>query len=271
MSVTALSIEPLSGDLGAIVRGVDCNSIDGVTASELLRAWRERRVLIFRDVVRNDDDLASLGSVFGDLIPSRFASPLASRSEIMVITNVVVDGKVAGALPDGEMEWHYDGMHQSTPYSAAILYAVTVPSKGGETSFANMCRAYEELPKPLKKRLNGLTASSSYDYTAQAGTGKEISAQTPQAVHSVIRDLPESGEKAIFVAKLMTDRIIEVDEAESRELLSALYEQMDLPQFAYEHKWQVGDAVLWDNRCVVHARNDFDSSEHRLLKRVTIR
>jgi taurine dioxygenase len=271
MAVQSISIAPLSAPFGAEVSDLDCGSVDGDAAADLRKAWHKYRVLIFRDSVRSDDDLVALGSIFGELLPSRFASPLASRREIMVITNVTVNGELAGALPDGEMEWHYDGMHQKNPYSGAILFAGAVPSRGGETSFADMCRAYRDLPETLKKRLTGLTAASSYDYNAQAGAGKKLDDDTPRAVHPVIRDLPETGEKAIFVAKLMTDRIIEVDESESAEILAQLYAQMNNPEYAYEHKWRLGDAVLWDNRCVAHARNDFDANEKRLLKRVTIK
>jgi taurine dioxygenase len=267
----ALSIAPLSGSIGAIVSGIDCSLLDGETVAALRDVWHKYRVLIFRDTVRTDDDLVALGASFGELLPSRFASPLASRPEIMVITNVRVNGEVAGALPDGEMEWHYDGMHQTNPYSAAILFATAIPSRGGETSFANMCLAYETLPEKLKQRLTGLTARSSYDYSAQAGSGKKVTDGAPQAVHPVVRELPETGEKAIFVAKLMTDRVLEVEEAESDEILGQLYAHMNRPEFAYEHKWRLGDAVLWDNRCVAHARNDFDANEERCLKRVTIR
>ena len=271
MAVQSIPIAPLPGALGATITGVDCGALHGDVVAELRDAWRTYRVLIFRDTVRNDDDLVALGAAFGDLIPSRFASPLATRSEIMVITNVKVNGELAGALPDGEMEWHYDGMHQSTPYSGAILYAEAVPPRGGETSFADMRRAYRDLPEHFKKRLDGLKAASSYDYSAQDGKGKKLDNDAPRAIHPVVRELPETGEKAIFVAKLMTDRIIDVGEKESDKILAQLYAQMNKPEYAYEHKWRVGDAVLWDNRCVVHSRNDFDAGEKRLLKRVTIR
>jgi taurine dioxygenase len=271
MTMQSISLEPLSKNVGARITGLDCGALNDATAATLREAWRTYRVLIFRDSVRGDDDLVALGKAFGELLPSRFASPLASRSEIMVITNVTVNGQVAGGLPDGEMEWHYDGMHQQNPYRGAILYCEATPSRGGETSFADMRRAYRDLPEAFKKRLDGLKAASSYDYNAQAGAGKKVDNDAPKAVHPVVRPLSDTGENAIFVAKLMTDRILDVDESESDEILTSLYAQMSRPEYAYEHQWQVGDAVLWDNHCIVHARNDFDPGEQRLLKRVTIR
>ena len=269
MATNVLSIEPMTAGFGAVVRDLDCTRLDEGTKAALRDAWRNYRVLIFRNSVKNDDELVALGATFGDLIPSRFASPLTTRSEVMIISNILVDGKLAGGLPDGEIEWHYDGMHQATPYKGAILYATEVPRHGGETRFADMCRAYEMLPDALKRRLEGLTAASSYDYNAAASAVKQISSTAPRAVHPVVRDVADTGRKAIYVAKLMTDRILEVDEAESREILDALYAYMDAAP-AYEHPWTVGDAVLWNNHSVVHARNDFSAAERRLLKRVTI-
>jgi taurine dioxygenase len=270
MPTHTLTLEPLANGFGALVSGFEPASIDADLQRALREAWSTHRVLIFRDVVRSDDDLVALGRAFGDLLPSRFASPLTKRPEVMVISNILVDGKLAGGFPDGEIEWHYDGMHQASPYTGAILYATEVPSAGGETRFADMCRAYDGLPEELKARLGGLTASSTFDYAAQDAADKKISDDAPRAVHAVARELP-NGTTSIFVAKLMTDRILEVDEAESAEILGKLYAQMARPEFAYEHGWRVGDAVLWDNRCVVHARNDFSDQERRLLKRVTIR
>jgi taurine dioxygenase len=266
-----LTIEPLDAPLGAEVHGVDCTRLDASTAQTLRAAWQRHRLLIFRDVVRNDDDLVVLGKAFGDLVPSRFVSPLATRPEVMVVSNILVDGKLAGGFPDGEIEWHYDGMHQKTAYTGAILFAQEVPSKGGETRFADMRKAYASLPSELKPRLEGLTALSTFDYSAQDPKDKKIADDAPRAVHPIVRELPETGEKAIFVARLMTDHIMELEKPEGDAILGQLYAQMNRPEFAYEHDWRVGDAVLWDNRCVVHARNDFSDQERRLLKRVTIR
>jgi taurine dioxygenase len=270
MAVRTVGIDPLP-TFGATVSGVDCKAIDAELAQQLRDAWQTHRLLIFRDAVHDEDDLVALGATFGDVLVSRQESPLTTRPEIMVITNVRVDGKVAGVLPDGEMQWHFDGLHQTVPYRGSILWALSVPSRGGETRFADMCRAYEALPESMKQRLAGLTARNSYDYAAADVTEKKIAADAPIAVHSVVRDIPETGRKAIFVAKLMTDRINEVDEAESREILTFLYEHMARPEFAYQHHWSVGDAVLWHNHSLAHARTDFDPSEERMLKRVTLR
>jgi taurine dioxygenase len=270
MVTASISIVPRADGFGAEVRGLDCGALDADVAAALRAAWREHRLLIFRETVRSDDDLVALGACFGELRPSRIPSPLTKRPELMVVTNILVDGKLAGGFPDGEIEWHYDGMHQEEPYSGAILYAQEVPSSGGETRFADMCRAYDGLPEATKARVRGLKALSTFDYTTRDGEGKQLSDDTPRAVHPIARELPD-GRTSIFVAKLMTDHILDIPAAESKAILNELYEQMSRPEFAYEHPWRPGEAVLWDNRSVVHARNDFSDQERRLLKRVTLR
>jgi taurine dioxygenase len=89
-------------------------------------------------------------------------------------------------------------------------------------------------------------------------------------VHPVVRTIPETGRKALYVCRLMTDRIMELAEKESRALLAELFDHVERPEFSYEHEWRTGDVLIWDNRCVIHARNDFDKRERRLLKRVTV-
>jgi taurine dioxygenase len=95
-------------------------------------------------------------------------------------------------------------------------------------------------------------------------------ANAPQAVHPVVRVHEASGELALFVCRLMTERILELSEAESTALLEELFTHIERSPDFYEHSWRVGDTVIWDNRCVTHARNDFDAGQRRFLKRVTV-
>ena len=92
-----------------------------------------------------------------------------------------------------------------------------------------------------------------------------------RAAHPVIRTHPVTGRKAIFVNRLMTDFIVGIDRAESRALLEELYSYVEDPRFLYQHKWRVGDLVIWDNRCLLHARNTYDSvNKRRKLRRIAI-
>ena len=265
-----MRVEPLSDVIGAEVRGVDLRAPDPQRAAALKSAWLEHHVLVVRGQTLREDELIAFGAGFGRIEKARKMSPLASRPEIMVISNIRRDGEALGALPDGEMAWHFDRIHQEVPNKAGVLYAVEVPARGGETRFASMCAAYEGLPELTRARLAGLTALNTFQYGQTRAEDKRLSADTPSAVHPVVRTLPETGRKALYVCRLMTDRILELPESESRTLLDELFEAVERPRYAYEHRWRPGDVVIWDNRCVAHARNDFDDRERRLLKRVTV-
>jgi taurine dioxygenase len=133
-----------------------------------------------------------------------------------------------------------------------------------------MSLAYDTLPDDTKKRLEGLSALNTYEYGQTHSANKTLTEGTPSAVHPVVRTIPETGRKALYVCRLMTDRIIGMSETESRALLDELCDHAENQRFVYAHRWQPGDILIWDNRCTIHARTDFDGSQRRLLKRVTV-
>ena len=265
-----MRIEPLSRVIGAEVFDVDLGALGAEDAATLRRAWLEHHVLVVRGQSLSEEQLIGFGAGFGRIERARRMSPLASRPEIMVISNIRRDGEALGALPDGEMAWHFDRIHQKVPNKAGVLYALEVPPRGGETRFASMCAAYDGLPERMRARLAGLTALNTFQYGQTRAEDKRLSADAPSAVHPVARTIPETGRRALYVCRLMTDRILELPEGESRALLDELFEQVERPEYAYQHAWRPGDVLVWDNRCVAHARNDFDERERRLLKRVTV-
>src|SRR6266850_1868586 len=163
---------------------------------------------------------SSTGPLSATTIWCGSASALArsSRPEVWVVSNIRMDGKLVGALPDGEMSFHFDRIHQKQPNKAGVLHAIEIPRKGGDTLFADMCRAYETLPDKTKARLAGLTARNVYEY-GSVTAGGPISPDAPRAVHPVVRTVPETGRKALYVCRLMSDRINELAPDESRALI----------------------------------------------------
>jgi taurine dioxygenase len=189
----------------------------------------------------------------------------------MLISNIREDGKPIGALPDGEMHFHTDQCHQERPAMASMLYAIEIPSKGGNTLFANAYSAYETLPAELQRRIEGRKAVNAYDYDSAATMrGGDVSADAPSYAHPVVRTHPATGRKALYVNRLMTRKIEGLPPQESEELLNLLFDHQERPDFIYEHVWRPGDILMWDNRCTLHARTDFSAAERRLLRRVTI-
>jgi taurine dioxygenase len=262
-------VKPLDGNFGAEVSGFELPDISPEDAAALRQAFVDHHVLVVHGPGLSDDDLVAFGSCFGPLEKSLHETPLASRQEIMVISNIRENGKELGRHPDGELIWHFDRVHQPVPNKAGVLHALETPSTGGETLFADMCQAYETLPPSTKSRLEGLTALNTFTYGANHA-GQKDATSGPHAIHPAVRRLPETGRKSLYVCRLMTDRLNGLPESEGRDLLDELLAHAEDPRFTYMHKWRVGDIVVWDNRCTMHARNDFNGDERRLIKRVTV-
>jgi taurine dioxygenase len=154
---------------------------------------------------------------------------------------------------------------------ASMLYALEVPSTGGNTLFANGYAAYATLPDGIKRRIEGRKALNAYDYDSAAmKRGTRLAEGVPSYAHPVVRTHPATGRKALYVNRLMTVRIEGLSEPESNELLATLFDHQERHEFIYEHVWRPGDLLMWDNRCTLHARTDFNPNERRLMRRVTI-
>src|SRR5680860_348379 len=229
---------PLSPALGAEGKGIDPTRIDDFRAEVLYQLWLKHHVLVIRNCSLTEDDLIQFGAYFGPVEKARKMSALATRPEIMVISNIREGDAALGALPDGELFWHFDRVHQKVPNKAGVLHSIELPSQGGETRFSNTCKAYEALPEETKAKLEGLTALNTYQYGQTTSTNKQLSEDSPSAVHPVVRTIPETGQKALYVCRLMTDRILELPEAESRALLEELFDHCERPEFTYEHQWK---------------------------------
>lgn len=265
------SIRPLSSVIGAEAVGFDPRDFTDADRDALQQAWYQHLVILIRSPkVLSDDEFVTFMSRMGQIENARKLSPLSTRQEVMIISNIRENGELVGALPDGELSFHFDRVHQKKPTRATVLHAIEIPDKGGETCFANMYAAYDALPDTVKKKIDGRHALNTYEYGATSAGVKKIDEDAPTAVHPVVRTIPETGRKSLFVSRLMTDKIIGLPEDESRALLNLISDHCEQPQFIYQHRWQVGDILMWDNRCSTHARMDFDSSQRRLMKRIAL-
>ena len=266
-----LSFRPLSPVIGAEAVGFDPRNFSHAERDELQQAWYRHLVMLVRAApILSDDEFVAFMSRLGQIENARKLSPLSSRIEVMIISNIRENGQTVGALPDGEVSFHFDRMHQKKPTRATALHAIEIPDAGGDTCFANMYLAYETLPEAIKKTIEGRQALNTYEYGATSADRKNIVDGVPTAVHPVVRTIPETGGKSLFVSRLMTDRILGMPDDESRELLDLISDHCEQPRFSFQHQWQVGDILMWDNRCTTHARTDFDSSQRRLMKRIAL-
>jgi taurine dioxygenase len=271
-AINALQARPLSAALGAEIIGVDLSQpMSDELFEKILQCWHDNVVVLFRDQHLSEDDQVRFAERFGQLALSHTRRYTTANPAVMLISNIRENGKQIGALPDGEMQFHSDQCYQEKPAMASMLYAIEVPSVGGNTLFANAYKAYETLPENIKHRLDGRLAMHAYDYdNASMKRGTQIKEGVPHFAHPLARTHSATGRKALYVNRLMTIAIEGLPEAESDELLSVLFEHQENPVFVYEHVWRVNDLLMWDNRCALHARTDFSNDERRLMRRVTV-
>jgi taurine dioxygenase len=276
-----IEVTPLSAACGAEIKGVDLTRpLDAATVGAVKDAWDRHLVLVFRGQNLSQDDQLRFASYFGTLGDRKKApDQLRSRAEgiqqdnekILLVSNIKVEGQPIGAFGEGEFWFHIDGGYTPRPYRYTFLYAIKLPSTGGNTKFANMYRAYEAVPPALKQKLKGRRALHIHEYNRakQAGSSGDISG-IPHHYHPVFITHPDTGRKTLFVDRLMTTRIDGMDAEESETILKQLYDIGERREFVFEHVWKLGDFVMWDNRCTTHARTDFPKEERRLLRRCTV-
>ena len=267
-----IGVRPLSASIGAEIIGIDLSQpMSDALFAKVLDTWHQNLVILFRDQQLREDDQVRFGARFGPPAVSHTKRFTTKNPAVMLISNIRENGQLIGALPDGEMHFHSDQCHQERPAMASMLYALEVPSKGGNTLFANAYKAYETLPESTKKKIEGRKALNAYDYQAAAThRGTRLREGIPSCWHPVVRTHPATGKKALYVNRLMTIAIEGMPEEESDSLLGTLFDHQEQPQFVYEHVWRPHDLLLWDNRCALHARTDFSAAERRLLRRLTI-
>jgi taurine dioxygenase len=279
----AISIKNLGAVLGAEVRGIDVSkpvARDDIKAIE--DAWRERLVVVFLGQSLSDPQLIAFSKYFGDLDPpgpNPSGEPFnKAHPELNVISNVVENGKPVGNLGDGEAVWHADMTYVDVPPKAALLHALEVPppNAGGNTYFANMFSAYEELAATLKTAIEGKVAAHDASRNSAGMLRKGYSEvtdvrQTVGAHHPLVRTDPITGRKALFLGRRPNAYVLGLTVRESEALLDALWVHATQPRFAMCHEWQVGDLLMWNNLSVLHRRDPFDPKTRRVMHRSQIK
>lgn len=272
-----LEVVPLTKHIGAEIRGIDLRQKpDAETVQAIYRAWLDHLVLIFPEQKLEQEDLIRATGSFGEISalsrPAKYFPKGYSRllPGIMMISNIRENGEPIGALPDGEMMFHHDMIHAEVPSKATLLYALEIPSAGGNTLFASGYAAYDTLDPAVRSRLEGKKALHHYNYGSTIKGDDRGTEAFAECVHPVFRTHEDTGRKAIYVNRLMTVKVLDMPEDESERLLNAVYDHSEKREFVYEHVWRLGDLLLWDNRCSSHARTDFSSTERRLMFRTTV-
>ncbi len=277
-----MKVMPSGAALGAEIAGLDlAAALDAGTVEGIKAAWDEHLVLLFRRQKMSDPDLLTFSRHFGELDPPG-PNPygitfLPEFPEINVISNVKdTDNRPIGNLGAGEAVWHADMTYIETPPKAAILYALEVPVGQGDTYFANMAAAYEDLPADLKAAVEGRLAihDAAHNSAGMLRRGyEEVSdpRQTPGAQHPLVREDPATGRRALFLGRRPHAYVLGLEPAASDALLDRLWAHATQPKYTWVHKWQTGDLLMWQNLWVLHRRDGFDANARRILHRTQIK
>jgi taurine dioxygenase len=290
MSVQALSSDrgaadsfaviPTGAALGAEVRAGDLRTLDEAAFARVLGAWHDYSVLLFRGQALSDADLIAFSRRFGDLdwapIQETGRRFVEGMPEIYIVSNVKVNGEPIGSLGDGEAVWHTDMSYLDMPPKASMLYSLEIPASGGNTSFCSMYAIYDALPDRLKARIAGLNIKhdgtyNSGGYLRQGVTPTGDPRTSPGAMHPLVCTHPDTGRRMLYLGRRRNAYIGGMEVAESEALLDELWSYVERPQFPWEHVWQVGDLVLWDNRCTMHRRDAFDPGQRRIMHRTQVK
>ncbi len=274
--MASFKIKPLTTHTGAEVVGLDfANAIDPDTRDALNAAFADHHVLVMRDQHFSPDQFKSAAQVFGELQPHHQKElHVPGYPDVAYVSNdIFSNGK--RVIP-GET-FHTDHSNHPLPPKATTLFAVELPSRGGDTQYVNMHDAYDDLPEETKRRLALLKAVHVYQskYSPRALSGLSEKSRRdlpPPSVHPLVRTHPENGRKALFLNPVRMESIVGMQDAEALSLIDELMQHATQKKYEYRHKWRHGDWVIWDNRSVMHQANpDYDMNERRYLYRLMLK
>ncbi|WP_419932129.1 TauD/TfdA dioxygenase family protein [Candidatus Poriferisodalis sp.] len=262
-----IRVEPLTGTIGAEISGVDLRELDDELISELHDAWMAHKVLFFRDQELTQAQHVAYGRAFGELEVHPFARNVPEHPEILVLESTADSFQAAET-------WHSDVTFRECPPLGSILMGRVIPAYGGDTCWANMELAYEQLPDDVKSQIEGRYAIHSFVKAFGRGMSEnereEARQKYPDQKHPVVRTHPVTGAKSLYVNRTFTLTIDGMTPDESRALRRRLYAQASEPEFQCRFRWRPSSIAQWDNRCTQHYAVPDHGGLHRRMERVTL-
>ena len=272
-----MKITRLSTHIGAEATGTDLRMpVAAQTRRRLNAAVVEHVALVIREQVFTPEQYLAAVSLFGEPMEQHFTQyALPGCPLVHEVSNRHTDK--SGKRVKHGADWHTDHTNHVRPPKYTSLYAVSLPSSGGDTAIVNMRAGYEALPDAIKQKIGAMKTVNVFQGSASARySGQSADAQAERKPEPVLQPLvrthPENGTKALYFHPVKAENIVGMDAEESQALLKDLLERSVRPEFIYSHKWRKGDMLIWDNRAAMHrASFDYDPSEYRLLYRVLVR
>ena len=276
-----MTVTPLNAAVGAEISGVNLSRLSDAEFTQIEQAWNRYSALLFRDQSLTDDDLLAFSRRFGELDPPPVQEHGRQSPEgypdIYVVSNVLDDkGAPIGALGAGEAVWHTDMSYLQEPPDASMLYSLEVPPSGGDTWVLGMQAAWATLPEALKAKVRGrrIKHDGTYNsggYLRKGVTPTDDPHKAPGAWHPAVISHPATGAPSLYLGRRRNSYVEGLSPAESDALLDALWAHIERPDLRYQHRWRIGDLLLWDNRSTMHRRDPFDNATRRVMHRTQIK
>ncbi len=268
MQALKLKTRELKPGFGAEILDVDLTTAEPETLDQVVQAFHRHGAILLRKQDMTPERILSFISLFGepeDHTQTQFTLP--GYPKIYILSNRVVDGKPIGAHNDG-VGWHTDYSYKAEPVMSTMLYAVEVPEEGSDTMLADCCAAYDALTDEEKAKLDGLVLHHSYQHfmaTREFLRGELTEQQkleNPDVFHPLIRTHPADGRKALWVSTGTVKGIEGMETEKALALVDELVDFVTQEKFVFRHKWQVGDILMWDNRCTLHTGTLYDDKKY---------
>jgi taurine dioxygenase len=276
-SAAALRLRVLEGGLGAEVLDLAVADVDESNFPAVYDAFLKHQLLLFRDQEVPPAAQVAFARRFGEVqihVMSQYHA--SAYPELYTLSNLDASGKPRGEHPDrGTMAWHTDGSWQRVTGQATMLYAEIVPASSGGTGFADMYSAYEALSPAEQEELAGLRAMHNLDFSRNRRHGESPMTEAqrnavPPVDHPIVRTHPETGRKCLFLGD-HAEYILGMDYEPGRDFIEALNERIIASARIYTHRWRKRDLMVWDNRCLMHKAESYDTArEARVIRRCTV-
>jgi len=278
----AIELTSLHPTLGAEVRGVDLTRpVVSEVFAEIEAAFNRHGILVFPEQPVTDEQQLAFSRLFGalEVNPNYAGAKMRLRPDVADISNLDAEGRVL-ARDDrrnlfniGNQLWHTDSSFKRVPAKCSLLSARELPESGGETEFADLRTAWDALPEARKRQLRGLVVEHSiFRSRSQIGFADfndEIFKELPPVPQALVRHHPASGRTSLYLAS-HASHIVGWPVEDGRALIEELIAFATQRQFVYQHRWTVGDLVMWDNRCTMHRGRPYDDTQRRVLHRTTV-
>ena len=270
-------ITPVTEQFGAKVSDLDLRKISLEDFNEILRAWHKYAVLVFPAQNLTNEEHVQFTKRFGRLergLKRKHSGGAGRIANVNKKGDVLARADISKKFALGNSAWHTDSSYKRVAAKASLLAAHVVPSRGGDTEWADMRQGYDVLDDEMKQWLADKIAVHSYRFSHAWHHGLDILndeelTDLPPVEHPIVRVHPDSGRKILFVGR-HASHIVGQDLMQSRKLLRELTMNAAKPPRTCRHSWAFGDLVIWDNRCVLHRARWTPEDEPRVMVRTTV-